>query len=152
MDTEISGVVSGCAPYGVFIRLPNGESGLVGVNEVCWPGEKITYSRGDAVKIVIIGFKVGRGLALSIRKARIQIVFDEFLLSYPVGSIITGQIKTVLDYGVFVVLAPGVDGLLHVTQISDNKTYSKSSVGSNIKVRVIKIDNEAKRIALTIAP
>lgn len=148
IGTEISGVVCGIEHYGLFIRLPNGESGLVFQSEICLPGEDITYRLGDKVNVIAVHFKPGRGLALSIRETLTKAAFDGFIQDHPVGSIIQGHIKSVLDYGIFVTLAPGVAGLLHVSAIPDIHVYGKSSIGEPIDVRVDDIEISTGRISL----
>lgn len=145
---EVIGRVCGIQDYGLFIRLRNGESGLVYRSEVCWPGEDIEYRLGDEVPVKVVGFKAGRGLSLSIRETRLQENFDEFIRKSPNGSVVTGTIKRVVDYGIFVCVAPGVDGLLHVSVMPDLKSYGRQHVGMPIKVKVSAIDLSARRIAL----
>lgn len=147
---EIAGVVTGIEHYGLFVRLPNGESGLVFHNEICWPGQEITYGLGHRVKVLVVGFKPGRGLSLSIRDTLTQEAFEQFSKMHAPNSVICGQVKSVLDYGIFVILAPGVDGLLHVSTIPDIHVYGKSSIGEPIDVRVTSIDPETNRIALEL--
>lgn len=144
----IEGQISGIEHYGLFVRLPNGESGLVFQNEICWPGEDVSHAVGDTVKVIVIGFKPGRGLALSLRAARAQEAFDNFVRDFPVGSRVDGTIKSVLDYGVFVTVAPGVSGLLHVSAVPSMKAYGKHSLGERISVRVTAVEVDQRRISL----
>lgn len=144
----LNGYISGIEHYGVFVRLPNGESGLVFQNEICWPGEHIEYAVGSRVKVLVLAFKPGRGLALSIRETRTQEAFDGFVRDFPVGASLDGQIKSVLDYGIFVNLVPGVCGLLHVSEIPNIQAYGKHSIGQQISVRVGSIDIDQRRISL----
>ena len=150
VGTEIFGVVCGIEDYGMFIRLANGESGLVFDNEICWPGENITHRLGERVKVLVLSFKEGRGLALSIRETRVKASFEAFQRNQPVGSSVQGHIKTVLDYGIFVTLAPGVAGLVHLSEIPSMDAYGKSSLGQPIDVRVISIDQTTNRISLSL--
>ena len=147
---ELQGLVSGIEHYGIFVRLENGESGLVFHNEVCWPGEDVSYSLNDTVKVMVMAFKPGRGLALSIRETQTLKAFETFSRQYPVGSQLYGQIKSVLDYGVFVTIAPGVSGLVHVSSIPNIKTYGKASIGTSLCVRVANIDQATRRISLEL--
>lgn len=147
---ELTGVVSGIEHYGIFVRMPNGESGLVFQNAICWPGENITYSLGDKVDVMVVGFKPGRGLALSIRETRIAAAFEDYANTHRVGSTVQGQIKSVMDYGLFISLAPGVVGLLHVSAIPDIKLYGKSSIGEPINVCVVDIERNTRRVSLEL--
>lgn len=147
----ITGRISGVHEYGCFVRLPNGESGLVFRQQMCWPGQNISVELGDEVVVKILGFKTGRGLALSMREARTDELFDEFIASHGLGSKIQGQIKTVLDYGVFVIVAPGVCGLLHVSSIPHTQIYGRASIGQNIDVQLAGVDANQRRIQLELA-
>lgn len=148
---ELAGVVSGIEHYGLFIRLPNGESGLVFHSEICWPGETIVPIVGEKVVVTVMAFKPGRGLALSLREPRVQATYEQFVSTYPVGSTVTGQIKSLVDYGVFITLAPGIAGLLHVSSIPNINVYSKESIGQDIAVKVMDIENATRRISLELA-
>ena len=150
VGTEIFGVVCGIEEYGMFIRLSNGESGLVFDSEICWPGENITHRLGERVKVLVLSFKAGRGLALSIREPRVKASFEAFKKNQPDGSCVQGHIKTVLDYGIFVTLAPGVTGLVYLSEIPSMDAYGKSSLGQPIDVRVISIDQTTNRISLSL--
>ena len=147
---KLTGVVSGIEHYGLFVRLPNGESGLVFHNEICLPGEDISPRLGEQVSVVVIGFKPGRGLALSIRETRVKAAFDAFLKECSVGTAVSGTVKSVLDYGVFVNLCPGVAGLLHVSAIPNIHEYGKSSIGDPIRVRVVNIEEATQRVSLEL--
>lgn len=146
------GVVSGIAEYGLFVRLHNGETGLVYQTEVCWAGQNISYTYGQRVKLLVIGFKPGRGLYFSIRKAMLPEVFKEFAASHGVDSRFTGRIKSVQDYGVFVTISPGVEGLFHCSNIPDMSVYNKDSIGRSLDVVIMSMDPERMHIQLKAAP
>lgn len=148
---ELSGRVCGVMHYGLFVRLPNGESGLVFQQEICWPGEDFNYGLGEEVKVLVQGFKPGRGLALSIRATRAVEVFKSFVDAHPVGVTVRGYIKSVVDYGLFVMVAPGVYGLLHVSSIPNIHVYGKASIGQAIDVRVVNVEHTNRRISLELA-
>jgi len=143
-----SGLIVSVARYGLFVRLSNGETGLVHTSAICWPGEDIAYAKGDRVAVKILGFKPGKGLALSQREARRDEIFELYAMRCEVGATVTGTVKSVRDYGVFVTLAPGVFGLLHISQIEDITAFDRASIGQAIEVRVIDIDLERQRISL----
>lgn len=148
---ELSGFITGIEHFGVFVRLPNGESGLVFKHEVTWPGEEITHGVGDKVNVLVIGFKTGRGLSMSIRQTRTNKAFQEFVSEHKVGDTVTGKVKSIVGYGLFVTLCPGVFGLLHVSSMPDLRAYSRDSIGSSISVRLVDINVPGKRITLELA-
>lgn len=147
---ELSGDITGVAQYGLFVRLPNRESGLVFTHEVAWPGEHVSHSLGDKVTVQVIGFKAGRGLSLSIKQPRAEKTFKDFISTHRIGDTITGTIKSVVGYGVFVTLQPGVFGLLHISSMPNIKMFDKDSIGNLIKVRLANIDFDSKRITLEL--
>lgn len=118
---------------------------------MCWPGQNISVELSDEVVVKILGFKPGRGLALSMRDARTDELFEEFIASHGLGTKIQGQIKNVLDYGVFVFVAPGVCGLLHVSAIPNIQIYGRASIGQNIDVQLAGVDAIQRRIQLELA-
>jgi len=148
---DLPGIITGFEHFGVFVRLPNGESGLVFKHEVTWPGEDISYAVGDKVNVQVIGFKAGRGLSLSIRQPRANKSFEEFISEHKVGDAVVGKVKSIVGYGVFVTLRPGVFGLLHVSSMPNLHAYSRESIGDSIKVRLVDINEAAKRITLELA-
>jgi small subunit ribosomal protein S1 len=151
VNDEVIGQVTGQADFGLFIRLPNGESGLVFTNEIRWAGQDTIYETGQKVKVVVTAFKPGRGLSLSIRKASIKDAFDTFLAAQSRDDRFTGRIKAIQDYGVFVTLSPGVDGLLHVSDLPDISIYGKASMGQPLDVQVVSIDEATMRVRLRLA-
>lgn len=151
VDSVMQGRISGMHDYGYFVRLPNGESGLMLKQQACWPGESITLSLGQEVKVRVKDFKPGRGLALSMRMATPHELFDQFVATHACGCVLRGQIKNVLDYGVFVIVAPGVTGLLHVSAIPNIHIYSRASVGQTIEVKITQIDAIQRRLQLELA-
>lgn len=148
---EVSGYITGIEHYGIFVRLPNGESGLVFKQEVTWPGEDITYGVDDKVSVLVTGFKAGRGLSLSIRQTRSHKAFGDFVASHKVGDSVIGTVKSIVGYGIFVTLRPGVFGLLHVSSVPDIKAYNRDSIGRPISVRLLDINPDGKRITLEMA-
>lgn len=146
-STEL-GCVSGIADYGLFVRLPNGEVGLVYHNETCWPGQEVAYKIGDQVKVFVAGFKADKGVSLSIRKATGQDMFKDFLASARINDRFTGCIKSIKDYGLFITVSPGVEGLLHKDDIPDMSIFERTSIGQPIDVVVINLDQVRMRVQL----
>ena len=145
------GVVSGIKDYGIFVTLPNGEAGLVYQNEIAWSGEQpISYSVGNLVDVKVLSFKPGYGISLSLRQVRVQSSFDKFIAEFPVGSTARGLIKSIAHYGVFVTVAPGISGLIHISKIPDIQHFNYGSIGNAIDVRVIEINPEKTRIGLEL--
>lgn len=147
---ELSGWVLKVTPGGIVVTLPNTETGLVLRDEVCWPGFPVHYKKGDWVDVVVVSFKPERGLGLSIRRAKTKERIRAVYATVRPGVVLEGRIKTVKDYGVFISIGPGVQGLCHVSRISDISKYGKHAIGQTLSVRVLEFDEANDRIALEI--
>lgn len=147
------GKVTGVRDYGVFVTFPNQECGLVFINEVCWDGElkeddPVPYSKGDIVTVEVLSFSPGRGLSLSLKRPRRNEMFRKFTDAYTLGSVISGTVISVKDYGAFVRVAPGVDGLFHITLAQSPESIKRLSPGSSALVIVDSFDMNSNRLAL----
>lgn len=156
----LQGVVSGIMPFGIFVRadISNGKKaqdlfleGLVHISEISW--EKVDnpanhYKVGDQVKVKVIGVDVkSTRLHLSIK----QLLLDPWLKlveKYPEGKKVKGKIARLAAYGAFVTLAPGIDGLIHISKIPSDKEFK---VGDPIDCFVEKVDGAHRRISLSLA-
>lgn len=145
---ELGGWILKVSPGGIVVTLPNTETGLVLRDEISWPGYPVTYKKGNWVDVVVTAVKPNRGLFLSIRKAksseRVKAIYD----TIKVGGVMQGRIKSVKDYGVFVSVGPGVEGLCHASNIPDISIYDRRCIGKNLNVRVIEFDPANDRIQL----
>lgn len=155
---RISGKVVSLTEYGAFIALENGVEGLVHVSEMSWtrrvrhPSEILKV--GDEVETVVLGVDLGnRRISLGLKQTEVN-PWTVIAGKYPVGSIIEGEIRNLTDFGMFIGIDEGIDGLVHVSDISWTKrikhpgeAYSK---GQTVQAVVLKIDPENERISLGI--
>jgi small subunit ribosomal protein S1 len=146
----LDGVVSSRQDYGIFVRLPNGEIGLVFKYEIAWPGEQESFKRGDPVKVLVMGFREGYGLSLSIKQTLKDESWQKFVESHAIGDSISGTVKTVKDFGIFVMVAPCVSGLLHQSELGALAQWRDLKYGDSISVKVLSIDLEQRRISLAM--
>jgi small subunit ribosomal protein S1 len=158
VGSRVSGKVVSLADYGAFISLEEGVEGLVHVSEMSWtrrlrhPSEILKV--GDEVEAVVLGVdSTNRRISLGIKQTEVNpwTVIGE---KYPVGTKIQGQIKNITDFGMFIGIEDGIDGLVHVSDISWTKRikhpgeiYSK---GQNVPAVVLNIDAENERLSLGI--
>lgn len=155
LDDVCEGTVLRLTAFGAFVNI-NGVDGLLHISEISW-GKVTDPSKvlkiGEAVKVKIIGLdKENRKLALSM-KALIANPWDNIEDKYPVSNIALGKVVRFSDFGAFVELETGVDGLVHISQISHQKIEKPSDVlkiGENVKVKIINVNKEEKKIALSI--
>jgi len=150
----LEGVIKNITDYGLFIDL-GGIDGLLHVTDISWgritrPSD--TFSKGDKIKVKVLSFdrekeRVSLGL-----KQTTDNPWENIAEKYPVGSIVEGKVVNLTDYGVFVELEPGVEGLVHITEMFWTREIKHPSkvltVGEDVKVMVLDVNSEAKRISL----
>jgi ribosomal protein S1 len=149
----LEGTVKDIKDYGVFVDL-DGFVGLVHNSELSWSRRhECEYKIGDLVKVKVISLdKETQRLALSI-KALHKRPWDNFIENYNVGDILTGNIKVVKDYGVFVRLKEALDGFVHISNLSCEFVKNPKDivkVDEEVKVKIININNENEKIELTM--
>ncbi len=144
------------ADFGAFAELEPGIEGLIPISEMSWTRVKSSsdvVSVGDMVDCKIIRVEPGkRKLALSMKQAQGD-PWSGVLESFEPQSIVTGTVTRLADFGAFVELKPGVDGLVHISEMSDRRIKSCSEVvqvGQEVETRVIGVDQENRRISLSI--
>ena len=158
VGARVSGKVVSLADYGAFISLEEGVEGLVHVSEMSWtrrlrhPSEILKV--GDEVTAVVLGVDCGnRRISLGLKQTEVNpwTVIGE---KYPVGTKIQGQIKNITDFGMFIGIEDGIDGLVHVSDISWTKRIKHPgelfAKGQNVHAVVLNIDSENERLSLGI--
>ncbi len=158
IGTRLHGTVVGITDYGAFIELEPGVEGLVHVSEMTW-SRRIRHpskivSIGDLVEVVVLDTKLdARRVSLGLKQT-LPDPWDTVMQKYPVGTVVAGRIRNLTDFGAFVELEEGVDGLIHVSDISWTERVQNPSEkfkkGDLIQAKVLKIDSEQRRISLGI--
>jgi small subunit ribosomal protein S1 len=152
------GKVVSITDYGVFAELEEGVEGLVHVSEMSWskktrhPSKIVSVS--DEIEISILNIDVGaKRISLGMKQLQPN-PWDLVTENYPVGSIIEGKIKNITDFGIFIGIEEGIDGLIHVSDLSWTERIKhpseKYSKGQTIQAVVLKIDRENERFSLGI--
>ena len=150
-----TGVVKSMTGYGVFVDL-GGIDGMIHISELAWnrikhPSEIVSI--GDEVEVVVKALDKENGkVSLSYRKEADN-PWNVFVKNYSVGQVVEAKIYSIKSFGVFVEIIPGVDGLIHVSQLSDRHVGSISdsfSVGQVIKAKIWEIDYNSKRVSLSV--
>lgn len=151
----VSGTVSRLTDFGAFIDL-GGIDGLIHVSELSWGRVRQAsdvLSVGDSVQVYVISVDRDRErISLSLKRT-LPKPWDDIASKVKNGDIIEGKVVRIVPFGAFVELEPGVDGLVHISQISDkriNKVEDVLSVGEKVKAKVVEINTENKRISLSI--
>jgi len=156
---KVTGVVSNLTDYGAFVRIEQGVEGLVHVSEMDWTNANARPSKfvklGQEVDIVVLDVQESKHrISLSMKQAR-ENPWEAFAGSYNNGDNINVVIKSITDFGLFVGLPGGIDGLIHLADISWEKQsadqiVSNYSKGQELDVVILNIDAEKERISLGI--
>ncbi len=156
VGTVVKGEVVNVMSYGAFVKLEPGIEGLVHISEMSWtrrinhPNELVQI--GDEIDIKILGVDpAGQQLSLGMKQT-VANPWDEVMDKYPEGTEVTGKVRNLTNYGAFIELEQGIDGLLHVSDMSWTRKVSHPSEvvekGQELKCRVLSVDQERRRIAL----
>jgi small subunit ribosomal protein S1 len=158
--TVVRGKVRNLADFGVFVEIEDGIDGLVHVSDMSWtqrvkhPSEM--FNKGDDVEAVVLNIDTTEGDKPKISLGIKQLVgdpWDRIPQEFPVGKVVTAKVSKVLDFGAFVELATGVEGLIHVSEISDARVEDPREVlkpGQEVRAEVISIDQAERKIGLSM--
>ncbi|MDD3725779.1 MAG: 30S ribosomal protein S1 [Candidatus Ratteibacteria bacterium] len=155
VGSVVEGEVVNITEYGAFIKIEEGIEGLLHISEFSWTGRikkpSDVVAMGDTVSVQVIDIKKDeQKISFSLRSLEPN-PWPDIAARYPVGSVVKGKVYNIADFGAFVELEPGIDGLLHISNITDDNIKHPSEVlrkGQKIDVMVLEIDPENKRIAL----
>lgn len=153
----VKGKVRNVTDYGVFIEIDNGIVGLLHINDMSWgrvnhPSEM--FSIDNEIEIVILDINLEKQLVAFGYKQRFPNPWEEIEIKYPVDSIIEGKVVNITDYGAFIQLENGIEGLLHISELSwTNKVKHPSEIvtmGDILKLKVIDINKSAQKISFSL--
>ncbi len=157
IGTRVRGVVRNITNFGVFVGLEEGIDGLVHVSDISWteqikhPSEK--FKKGDAVEAVVLKIdKENEKFSLGIKQLQPN-PWDEILKKYPAGSEVTGTVASLADFGVFVRLEEGIEGLIYSSELSTEKVEKPQDVvqpGQAVTALVTRVDPVEQKISLSI--
>ncbi|CAG0956457.1 partial DNA-directed RNA polymerase subunit E', partial [Myxococcaceae bacterium] len=157
VGTKVSGMVRNITNFGVFIGLEEGIDGLVHVSDVSWteqikhPSEK--FKKGDEVEAVVLKIdKENEKFSLGIKQLQPN-PWDEISRRYPIGTEINGEITNVTDFGAFVKLEDGIEGLVYSSELAAERVEKPSDVvqvGQQVKALVVKVDAVEGKISLSM--
>jgi small subunit ribosomal protein S1 len=155
--TNVSAEIKSLTNYGAFVELEPGVEGLIHISDLSWikkvshPSEVL--KKGDLVETVVLSVdKENKKITLGVKQLS-QNPWETIEKTMPVGSMVQGKISKITAFGAFVELDNGIEGLIHVTELSDKpfgKIEDVVSRGDDVKAKVIKLDPEHKKIALSI--
>jgi len=156
--TRVRGKIVNLLPYGAFIEIEPGIEGLIHVSEMSWlktvtdPTEIVKI--GDEVEAVVLSIQKDEGkISLGIKQTEHN-PWDDVESKYPVGKSVNVEIRNLTNYGAFVELEPGVEGLIHISDLSWIKKVSHPSevlnVGDPVEAVILSVDKESKKITLGV--
>jgi small subunit ribosomal protein S1 len=156
IGTEVSGKVTKLVPYGAFVEIERGVEGLIHVSELSWT-KRITrpsdvLSIDQVVKAVVLGINTDeQKISLGVRQLD-ENPWDAVELRFPIGSTIKGEVRNLTPYGAFVELEDGIDGMVHVSDLSWTRKINHPSEmlkkGDVVEASVLEIDKTNQRISL----
>ncbi len=156
--TRLFGKVTNIADYGCFVEVEEGVEGLVHVSEMDWTNRNVSPSKvvaiGDEVEVMILDIdEERRRISLGIKQCQPN-PWDEFAATHNKGDRVSGKIKSITDFGVFIGLDGGIDGLIHLSDLSWNEAgedaVHKFQKGEEIEAVVLSVDPERERISLGV--
>ena len=157
VGSRVKGKVRNFTNYGAFIELEEGIDGMIHISDMSWtrkinrPSECL--NKGDEVEAIVeaVDPKEQR-ISLSLKKAQTD-PWSEIATKYPVGKLVKGKVSKIASFGAFIELEDGVDGLVHISQISDERVTHVKDVlkeGQEVEARVVKVDRKDRRIGLSM--
>ncbi len=156
--TRLFGKVSNLTDYGAFVEIESGIEGLVHVSEMDWTNKNVHPAKvvqvGDEVEVMILEIDEDRRrISLGMKQCKPN-PWDEFAQNFKKGDKVRGQIKSITDFGIFIGLSGGIDGLVHLSDLSwsmpGEEAVRKYKKGDEVEAMVLSIDVERERISLGI--
>src|SRR5579883_768495 len=153
---RIKGRVARVADFGAFVELEPGIEGLIHVSEMSWTRKNVRPDTivkvGDVVEVVVLGVKPDeKRIALGLKQA-IGDPWEEALKKYPVGAVVEAPVTSLAKFGAFVDLGEGIEGMIHIGDISREKRLNHPNealkVGEKVKAQVLEADKERRRLRL----
>ncbi len=156
--TRVFGKVTNIADYGCFVEIEEGVEGLVHVSEMDWTNKNIHPSKvvslGDEVEVMVLDIDEDRRrISLGIKQCAMN-PWDEFGATHKKGDRVSGKIKSITDFGIFIGLDGGIDGLVHLSDISwdepGEQALRRYKKGDELETVVLSVDPERERISLGV--
>jgi len=158
IEARVRGKVVNVMNYGVFVRLEDGIEGLVHISEMSWtrrlahPGEMVNLD--DEIEVIVLSVnKDKQEISLGLKQTEVN-PWTIATQKYPAGTIVSTKVRSVTNFGVFVEIEPGIDGMVHISDLSWTRKYSHPSEalqkGQEVKCIVLEVNEEKRRVSLGI--
>ncbi len=157
IGSKIQARITKLAEFGAFGEVSEGVIGLIPLSEVSWThhptGAGETLKVGESVEVVVIGVDTKRHrMSLSVRQTT-EDPWSNVSESFTAGTTVTGKVSTLLDFGALVELSPGIEGMIHISELSRQRVATPGdvvSVGQDVSVKVLNVDPKKRRVSLSI--
>lgn len=156
--TRIKGRVRNLTNYGAFIEIEEGVDGLLHISDMSWakkvghPSEIV--KKGDKIEAVVLSVdREKKRVALGLKQLSDDPWVKEIPEKFKVGDVVSGKVTKLTNFGAFLELGKGIEGLLHISELSNEKVNNPADVvniGDDLEVRVIRIEPEARKIGLSL--
>ncbi len=156
--TRVQGKIVGVTDYGAFVQIEPGVEGLVHVSEMSWSKRTKHPSKivkvGEEVDVVVLDVKTDqRRISLGLKQTLLD-PWGAAAEKYPVGTIVTGRVRNLADFGAFVEIEEGMEGLIHISDVSWTERIKHPSdrfkKGDSVQAKVLKVDSQNRRLSLGI--
>ncbi len=151
----VEGLVSGITPFGIFVNA-NGLEGLVHLSELSWDKVLDTgklYNVGDKVKVQVIGISDGgKRVAYSVKRLQ-KDPWADAIAKYEIGDVVDGTVQKVVNYGAFVRIGDGLNGLVHISEMSNQLVHDPRDIvkeGEDVKVKILSISKTERHLGLSL--
>jgi small subunit ribosomal protein S1 len=158
VGSRIKGKISSITDYGLFVEVAPNIEGLVHISEISWTDRienlHTLYKVGDDIEVLLVSLdKDNRRMSLSVKQLS-KNPWEEVTEQFTVGQKISGKISNITDFGIFVQLLPGIDGLVHISDLSwtEHVEHPKDryQIGQEVEVVILSIDKDNKKISLGV--
>lgn len=157
VNDKVSGPITNITDFGIFVQLYDGVDGLVHISDISWTEHVVhpadRYKKGDEVNVTILSIDPdNKKISLGIKQLEPD-PWENIAEEYPVGKEVEGTVSKVTNFGAFVKLPSGIEGLVHVSELSEkevDKVEDVVSVGQTLKFKVIKSSKEERKLGLSI--
>ena len=156
VGSKHKGVVSSLRDFGAFVRLDEYTEGLLHIGDMSWikrpanPGEVV--KEGEEIKVVILAHdRERRRISLGLKQLTGS-PFEEFSKKHPAGTVVSGRISRMASFGAFVELQPGLEGLIHISELDENRVDAPEKVvrmGEEVNIKILDYDREKQRVSLS---
>jgi len=156
VGTTVTGRVARLAPFGAFVEVDEGMEGLLPISEMSWQRIKHpadVVKEGDTIKLIVISLDAAaKKLSFSLKQAGPN-PWAEAMAKYTADSTVTGTVTRLVDFGAFVELEPGLEGLIHISELSDQRVRASGDAvkaGQQVEVRILEVDPKSRRVSLSL--